>query len=160
MLNSRLSAPVVAFLAPLLLYSGALVSQYGFGLHPCEMCYWQRWPHQAAIVLALLALLLRRNDKAMRALTLLAAIAIAISGVIGIFHAGVEYGFWEGITTCATGGSGPVSLDSIMNAPLIRCDTAQWTLAGISLAGFNAIFSACAAAFVLTLLRRKTTSAA
>ena len=157
MLNSRLSAPVVAFLAPLLLYGGALVSQYGFGLHPCEMCYWQRWPHQAAIVLALL---LRRNDKAMRALTLLAAIAIAISGAIGIFHAGVEYGFWEGITTCATGSAGPVSLDSIMNAPLIRCDTAQWTLFGVSLAGFNAIFSLGAAALVLTLLRRKTTSAA
>ena len=158
MLNSRLAAPVVAFLAPLLLYAGALVSQYGFGLHPCEMCYWQRWPHQAAIVLALLALLLRRNDKAMRTLTLLAAIAIAISGAIGIFHAGVEYGFWEGITTCATGASGPVSLDSIMNAPLIRCDTAQWTLLGISLAGFNAIFSLGAAALVLTLLHRKTTS--
>lgn len=160
MLNSRLAAPVVALLAPLLLYGGALVSQYGFGLHPCEMCYWQRWPHQAAILLALLALILRRSDKAMRALTLLAAVAIAVSGAIGIFHAGVEYGFWEGVTTCATGAGGPVTLDSIMNAPLIRCDTAQWTLLGISLAGFNAIFSLGAAAFILTLLRRKTTSAA
>ena len=158
MLKSRLAAPLVAFAAPVLLYGGALVSQFGFGLHPCEMCYWQRWPHQAAILLALLALLLRRNDKAMRVLTLLAAVAIAISGAIGIFHAGVEYGFWEGITTCATGASGPVSLDSIMNAPLIRCDTAQWTLFGVSLAGFNAIFSLGAAALVLTLLRRKTTA--
>lgn len=158
MLKSRLAAPIVALAAPLLLYGGALVSQYGFGLHPCEMCYWQRWPHQAAILLALLALLLRHKDKAMRALTLLAAIAIAISGAIGIFHAGVEYGFWEGITTCATGSSGPVTLDSIMNAPLIRCDTAQWTIFGVSLAGFNAIFSLGAAAFVLTLLGRRTTS--
>lgn len=160
MLTSRLSAPVVALAAPLLLYGGALVSQYGFGLSPCEMCYWQRWPHQAAILLALLALLLRRNDQAMRLFTLLAAVAIAISGAIGIFHAGVEYGFWEGVTTCATGGGGPVSLDAIMNAPLIRCDTAQWTLLGISLAGLNAIFSLGAAALVLTLRRRKTTAAA
>ncbi|HWW56858.1 MAG TPA: disulfide bond formation protein B [Sphingopyxis sp.] len=160
MLNSRLAAPIVALTAPLLLYGGAIVSQYGFGLHPCEMCYWQRWPHQAAILLALAALLLRRSDKAMRTLTFFAAVAIAVSGAIGIFHAGVEYGFWEGITTCATGASGPVTLDSIMNAPLIRCDTAQWTLFGISLAGFNAIFSLGAAALVLTLLRRKTTSAA
>lgn len=158
MLKSRLSAPVVALAAPLLLYGGALVSQYGFDLHPCEMCYWQRWPHQAAILLALLALLLRRNAQVMRAFTLFAALAIAVSGAIGVFHAGVEYGFWEGITTCATGTAGPVSLDSIMNAPLIRCDTAQWTLLGISLAGFNAIFSLGAAALVLTLLRRKTTS--
>lgn len=158
MLRSRLAAPLAALLVPLLLYGGALVSQYGFGLHPCEMCYWQRWPHQAAMLLAALALLLRRNDKAMRALTLLAAIAIAVSGAIGIFHAGVEYGFWEGITTCATGAGGLVSLDAIMDAPLIRCDTAQWTLLGVSLAGFNAIFSLAGAALVLTLLRGKRTS--
>ncbi|MGV7122101.1 disulfide bond formation protein B [Sphingopyxis sp. 550A] len=160
MLQSRLAAPLVALAAPLLLYGGALVSQFGFGLHPCEMCYWQRWPHQAAIVLALLALLLNRNDKVMRALTLLAAIAIAVSGAIGIFHAGVEYGLWEGLTTCSTSHSGPISLDEIMAAPIIRCDVAQWRLFGISLAGFNAIFSLAAAALVLTLLRRRTTSAA
>ncbi|PQM28288.1 disulfide bond formation protein B [Sphingopyxis lindanitolerans] len=160
MLKSRLAAPLVALAAPLLLYGGALVSQFGFGLHPCEMCYWQRWPHQAAIVLALLALLLNRNDTAMRALTWLAAVGIAISGAIGIFHAGVEYGLWEGLTTCSTSHSGPISLDEIMAAPIIRCDVAQWRLFGISLAGFNAIFSLAAAALVLTLLRRRSTSSA
>ncbi len=159
MLTSRRAAPLIALAAPVLLYGGALVSQYGFGLHPCEMCYWQRWPHQAAILLALLALILRRNDGAMRALTILAAVAIAISGAIGVFHAGVEYGFWEGLTTCSTGATGPISLDQIMAAPVTRCDVPQWTLAGISLAGFNAIFSLGAAAFVLTLLRHRTTSA-
>lgn len=159
MLKSRLAAPLVALAAPLLLYGGALVSQFGFGLHPCEMCYWQRWPHQVAIMLALLALLLNRNDKAMRAQTFLAAIAIAISGLIGIFHAGVEYGLWEGLTTCSTTHSGPISLSDIMAAPIIRCDVAQWRLFGISLAGFNAIFSLAAAVLVLTLLRRRTTSA-
>ena len=160
MLNSRLAAPLAALLVPLALYGGALVSQFGFGLYPCEMCYWQRWPHQAAIVLALLALLLRANDRAMRALTLLAAVAIAISGAIGIFHAGVEYGFWEGLTTCSTTQSGPVTLDSIMAAPIIRCDVPQWTVFGVSLAGFNAIFSLAGAALVLTLLRRRPTSSA
>lgn len=160
MLPPRLAAPFVAFAAPLLLYGGALVSQYGFGLHPCEMCYWQRWPHKAAILLALLALILRGNDRAMRALTMLAALAIAISGAIGVFHAGVEYGWWEGLTTCSSGVSGPVSLDDIMAAPITRCDVPQWTLAGISLAGFNAIFSFAAAAFVLILLRRRSTTTA
>ncbi|NIJ38106.1 disulfide bond formation protein DsbB [Sphingopyxis panaciterrae] len=154
MLNSRYAAPAAAFAVPLFLYGGALVSQYGFGLHPCEMCYWQRWPHQVAMILAALALLLRRNDAAMRALTLLAAVAIAISGAIGIFHAGVEYGWWEGLTTCSTGATGPVSLSDIMAAPIVRCDVAQWTLGGVSLAGFNAIFSLAGAAFILSLLRR------
>src|SRR3546814_15843059 len=84
------------------------------------MCYWQRWPHQAAILLGLAALLMRRNDKAIRALTLLAALAIAVSGAIGVFHAGDEYGFWEGVTTCAPAAGGPVTLASIMHAPLLR----------------------------------------
>lgn len=158
MFSSRYAAPVVALIAPILLYGGALVSQYGFGLHPCEMCYWQRWPHQAAMVLAAVALLVRSNLLAMRVLTLLAAIAIAISGGIGVFHAGVEYGWWEGLTTCSSVASGTISLNDIMAAPLIRCDVAQWTLGPISLAGFNAIFSIGAAALVLTLLRRQPTS--
>ena len=87
-------------------------------------------------------------------------IAIAISGVIGVFHAGVEYGFWEGLTTCSTTQTGPITLDSIMAAPITRCDVPQWTFAGVSLAGFNAIFSLAAAALVLTLLRRGRTSTA
>ncbi len=107
--NNRYAAPLLALIAPLLLYGGALVSQYGFGLHPCEMCYWQRWPHQVAMVLAALALLLRRSDAAMRALTLLSAVAIAVSGAIGVFHAGVEYGLWEGLTTCSTAATGPMA---------------------------------------------------
>ena len=160
MFTSRYAAPLAALAIPLALYGGALVSQFGFGLHPCEMCYWQRWPHQAAIVLAALALLLSRNTAAMRGLTLLAAIAIAISGAIGVFHAGVEYGFWEGLTTCSTTQTGPITLDSIMAAPITRCDVPQWTFAGVSLAGFNAIFSLAAAALVLTLLRRGRTSTA
>lgn len=160
MFQSRIAAPLVALAAPVLLYGGALVSQFGFGLHPCEMCYWQRWPHQAAIVLALLALLFRRDDSLMRNLTLLAALAIAVSGAIGIFHAGVEYRFWEGLTTCSTSASGPISLNDIMAAPITRCDVPQWTFFGVSLAGFNAIFSLAGAALVLTLLRRRPTSAA
>ena len=32
-------------------------------------------------------------------------------------------------------------LEQIMKAPIVRCDAAQWTLFGISLAGFNAIIS-------------------
>ena len=52
--NAR-AARLIALLLPLGLLGGALGSQYIGGLYPCEMCYWQRWPHGAAVVLALLA---------------------------------------------------------------------------------------------------------
>lgn len=148
-------ARLVAILLPVALLGGAIGSQYLGGLHPCEMCMWQRWPHLAAIGAALAAIALRRNPPMSATFTALAALAILTSGVIGAYHAGVEYGWWEGFTTCTTirpiGGD---MLEAIMNAPLIRCDQAPWTLAGISLAGFNALFSIAGAALILLLVRR------
>lgn len=139
-------------LLPLALMAGALGSQYIGGLYPCEMCHWQRWPHYAAIILASLAFVLP-GPAARRGLILIAALAIAVSGAIGAFHAGVEYGWWEGLTRCSTGlsSSSGNTLNDIWATPAIRCDVAQWTLFGISLAGFNAIFSIGGAALILGL---------
>lgn len=145
-------ARLLALIVPSALMLGALGSQYVGGLHPCEMCYWQRWPHDAAIVLALFAFGTRVN-KASHVLVALAALAIMVSGGIGVFHAGVEYGWWPGITTCSTTAAG-VSLEDILRAPVVRCDVPQWTLLGISLAGYNAIISLGAGAVILGLLRR------
>jgi len=148
-------ARLAAILLPVALLGGAIGSQYLGGLHPCEMCMWQRWPHLAAIGAALAAIVLRRNPPMSATFTALAALAILTSGAIGAYHAGVEYGWWEGFTTCTTirpvGGD---MLEAIMNAPLIRCDQAPWTLAGISLAGFNALLSIAGAALILLLVRR------
>lgn len=141
-------ATALTFALPAALLAGAWGSQLIGHLYPCEMCHWQRWPHYAALGLALLALLI----KPMRtSLTLLAALAILISGGIGVFHAGVEYHWWEGFTTCSRIGG--ATLSDIMNAPIIRCDTAQWTLFGVSLAGFNAIISLAGGLYILHLLR-------
>ena len=139
----------LALIVPAGLLAGAYISQFGFGLYPCEMCWWQRYPHFAALALALAALWLPPR----RALVCLAGIAILLSGLIGGFHAGVEYGWWEGITGCAsavqaTGGS---ALDNILAAPLVRCDAAPWTLLGISLAGFNFLFSTAAGLAIVWL---------
>jgi disulfide bond formation protein DsbB len=144
----------VALLVPAALLLGAYGSQYIGGLVPCEMCWWQRYPHFAAVALALLAFALRGAPA--RTLVALAAVAIVVSGGIGIFHAGVEYHWWEGVTRCtvAAPASGADFRKEIMNAPIVRCDQAQWTLFGISLAGWNAIVSIPAGLYALWLLRR------
>ena len=146
-------ARLLALLIPAGLLGGALFSQYVGGLYPCEMCYWQRWPHGAAILLALGALFSPLNAPRTLLLTLLAALAIAISGAIGFFHAGVEVGWWEGITTCTANGA--KSLQDILNVPLVRCDQVQWEFLGISMAGWNAILSLGGAAAVAFLARNK-----
>ena len=126
----------LALLVPAGLLGGALGSQYLGGLHPCEMCYWQRWPHGAAIILAALAFVAGPSRASL--LTLLAAAAIAVSGAIGVYHALVELGILEGLTTC-TASAG--SLADILATPLVRCDQVQFAFLGISMAGWNAVLS-------------------
>ena len=142
----------IALGVPLALLGGAYLSQYGFGLAPCEMCWWQRYALFAALPFAVLGWI-RPSAKVLTALALL---AILVGGLIGGFHAGVEYGWWEGLTACSTTakiGSGS-ALDAIMDAPVIRCDVAPWTLFGISLAGWHFLISVPLALIGLANLRK------
>ena len=153
-LDGLRQARLLALAVPVVLLGGALLSEYVGKLYPCEMCWWQRYPHAAAILVAIAACVSPLAAPRTRLLTLAAAALIAVSGAIGAFHAGVEYGWWEGLTTCTT--SGATSLDDIMAVPLVRCDQVQWSLAGISLAGFNALISLGGALAIVLLARRKT----
>jgi disulfide bond formation protein DsbB len=151
------AARLIALLLPVALLGGALGSQYVGGLHPCEMCYWQRWPHGAAIVLALFAFTAPGTSQRSRTLTLLAALAIAVSGAIGVYHAGVEAKIFEGFTQCTATGRGLSTADllkQISRAPLVRCDEVQFRFLGISMAGWNAILSLGGAALILILSLR------
>ncbi|MBS0474005.1 MAG: disulfide bond formation protein B [Proteobacteria bacterium] len=152
-------ARLLALVVPAALLIAVYVGQYGFGLAPCEMCWWQRYPHFAAAALALLAFVLRGQA---RLLVALAGLAILVSGAIGLLHAGVEYGWWEGFTTCTAnalvGTADP--LKAILNAPIVRCDEVQWSLFGISLAGYNFLVSTGTALLIFALLRRSRGAAA
>ena len=67
----------------------------------------------------------------------------------------------ETFADCATAvkfGGDPLA--AIMNAPTVRCDEAQWSIFGISLAGFNFVISCAAAGVIFALLARASRSAA
>jgi disulfide bond formation protein DsbB len=158
MRNPLALARALALLVPAAALAGAFGSQYLGGLVPCEMCWWQRYAHMAALALALLAFLVRG-----RALVWLAALAIAVSGAIGVYHAGCELHYYKCLTQCtatiAPGGSTDDFLKAIMAAPLVRCDDIQWSFLGISMAGWNAILSLGSALMILWLsLRRPRTT--
>lgn len=152
MSSATTQAQRLALAIPAALLLGAYVSEYGYGLYPCDMCWWQRYAHFAALALAAISFVAQPK----RVWIGLAAVAIFVSGVIAGFHAGVEYGWWEGLTTCSAASSGGGDpLASIMAAPLVRCDEVQWSLLGISLAGFNFLISVAGAVAVLLLLRKR-----
>ncbi len=119
---------------------GAVGSQLFAGLIPCELCLYQRWPHGAAVLIGVLALL-----SGGRLLPLLGALAATTSGVIGIYQTGLERNWWEGVTACTSGPVGGLTADDLMNqimaAPLVHCDEVQWQFLSLSMASWNALIS-------------------
>lgn len=147
-------ANLVALAVPLALLGGAYGFQYIGGLVPCEMCWWQRYAHFAALGLAVAAFVLPVK----RLFVALSGLALAAASAIGGYHAGVEYGWWKGLTECTTTVSfsnGGDPLAAIMAAPVIRCDVVQWKLMGISMAGYDFLISGAAALVVFALMARK-----
>lgn len=132
---------------------GALAFQYVGGMAPCALCIWQRWPHVVALV-AGLGLVLPGPWAG------LGALGAGVSGAIGIYHTGVERDWWEGPSSCTSGGdlsglSAQELLDQIMAAPVVRCDEVPWEMVGLSMASWNAILSfGLAALWVLSIRLR------
>jgi disulfide bond formation protein DsbB len=133
----------LAFVVGLLTILAALASQVIGGLVPCELCLEQRWAYYYGLPL-LLAVLLTWNRLPLAVWYVAMAIVTAVflwGAYMGAYHAGVEWGFWPGPTAC-TGVGEAMDFNSLNNmTPVIGCDVVQFRLAGISLAGFNALIS-------------------
>jgi disulfide bond formation protein DsbB len=122
-------------LGALALILGALGFQYIGGVVPCEMCHWQRWPHIAAAIIGIVGVAFAR-DKA-RALAWAIVLLVTVSGLIGLYQSGMQWGFLPGPTSC----SGHRFVIGSTMVPDVQCDVVTWSLFGLSLAVYNAIFS-------------------
>ena len=141
--------PMLIGLAAAGLLGAALVSEYGFGLHPCQLCLWQRWPHAIAVALALGALAVASGLRRGLA-TAAIGLVLAAGTAIAVLHVGVEAGWWTGPTDCVgppLGMTDPSAMvDALMDTPLVRCDEVVFRFLGLSMAGWNALLSAGLAA--------------
>jgi disulfide bond formation protein DsbB len=120
---------------------GALAFQYIGGLAPCVLCIWQRWPHLVALIFAGMAIW-----RGGWVWPVLAGLAALTSGGIGVFHVGVEQGWWEGLAQCSVNTLAGVSASDLLNTDVTvgapaACDKVAWSLFGISMPGWNVIAS-------------------
>jgi disulfide bond formation protein DsbB len=149
---TRHKVQVLALIGSAGLLLGALAFQYIGGMAPCALCIWQRWPHVVALAgagaLVVPGVLL----------PLIGAGGAAASGGIGMYHTGVERGWWPGPASCSAGGdlsglSAEELLAQIMAAPVVRCDAVPWEMLGLSMASWNAVVSFGIAGLWLVSLR-------
>ena len=134
------------------LLAGAYLFQ-ALGYPPCAMCWWQRYPHFAAVAIGALGLAVQG-----RLVPALGALAAAVTAGIGVFHTGVERDWWEGPSSC-TGSGGLEGLSgadllTVTGPRVVMCDQVSWELFGLSMASWNALFSALLVLVWLAAVRR------
>lgn len=130
----------------------AYISQYGFNLQPCVLCLYQRKPYFAALLLSGIAFF--TDTKTARLLLAFCAVSFLAGSCIAAYHTGVELGWWAGTASCG-GGNLPAnaSIEELRHylsrQPVVRCDVPAWTLFGISMTGYNLMYSTALAAFTI-----------
>ena len=135
----------------------ALIIEHGFGYIPCKLCLEQRVPYYVGIPLMLVAAVaasMRLPGIVARGLLLAGALLMAWGLYMGVFHSGVEWGWWPGPTDCGavagpTGTGGNGVLDAINTVIPPSCDEAALRILGLSLAGWNALASLALGAVAL-----------
>jgi disulfide bond formation protein DsbB len=142
---------VAVALLSALAVGGALAIEHFGGIAPCPLCLDQRIAYYAAVPLALFAfMLLPGNVPLCRALLALLAVGFLANAGLGVYHSGIEWGWWPGPETCS--GAGTIAttpgalLESLKNPRVVRCDAAALRILGLSLAGYSALTSAFLAA--------------
>ncbi len=141
----------------------ALGFEHVGGYIPCKLCLEQRTPYYIGIPLMLAAAAaatLKVPGVVTRGLLLAGGLLMAYGAYLGVYHSGVEWGWWAGPTDCgvvnapATGGTGGI-LDAINTVIPPSCDQAAGRFLGLSFAGWNVLASvALAAGAFVGALRR------
>jgi disulfide bond formation protein DsbB len=161
--NPALAAALAITAIAALTLAGAWFFQLVLDIRPCPLCLEQRYAYYLAIPLgALVAWAAARpapRAVLVAGLALLALAALA-NAWLGFYHAGVEWGFWQGPAEC----SGPVLdlgkagslFDNLDKVKVIRCDEVQWRFLGLSLAGYNVLISLAMAALAAWGITKST----
>lgn len=139
----------------------AQASESWWGLAPCILCLWQRWPYRIAAVLAALGVVLPGRARAV--LVALSGISILASAAIAALHVGVEQHWWPSpLPGCAAPTAGPASqsIDDMMRglaaAPAKPCDEPTYLIPGlpISMAAMNLLYALGLGGLALVFARR------
>ncbi len=171
MIKTILSNPLISLglvtIASITALSAALIGEHIFGLQPCNLCVYQRYPFAIGIILGLIGMALYRKTMISRAILGVLGLNFLANSAIAFYHTGVEQKWWasmfEGcVVPMLDEESGKSLLESIMGTPLTSCTDIQWLdpILGLSMANYNVafcfgLFVFCMASAVMTKKARQ-----
>ena len=140
----------------ILVLGSALWFEHFLGYVPCDLCLKQRIPYYIGIPVLLLgtvSLFVGLPTRLVRFLLLIGLLCLVTTIMLGVYHAGIEWKFWAGPASCASGSSGEAGdaatlLSRLADSVPPSCDEAAGRFLGISFAGWN-VLSAAVLAYIL-----------
>lgn len=162
--SGRQSIPAVLLLTlgMAVVILSALGLEYFGHYIPCELCLKERIPYYVGIPAAILAILsagLKMPATTTRVLIGIVVIAMLIGAGLSVYHAGVEWKFWEGPSSCTASlntiskSAGDLLSDlSIQHEP--SCSEAALRILGLSLSGWNVVATLVLAALGIFAVRK------
>ncbi|MDD3019648.1 MAG: disulfide bond formation protein B [Alphaproteobacteria bacterium] len=136
LLPPRLVAIFIAGISVLSL-AAAFISQFGFGLKPCDLCLIQRVPFALNAGLGLIGMACLGWTRTVIGLS---GLFFLINSGVAFYHSGVERHWWKGFSGCSTpdmSGSIEDLMARIQSTDVTRCDEIPWDLFGLSMANYN-----------------------
>ncbi len=137
------------FASALMLATAHAFETFG-GYQPCTLCLRQREVYWIAGGVALAGIVASRTPSVARFRWLFDA-GLAVIFLVGlgaaVYHAGAEWKWWPGPTTCSSAGRGvdlsdlAAIADGTAKIKPPACDEATWRFLGLSMAGWNALVS-------------------
>jgi disulfide bond formation protein DsbB len=154
-LKPRHAIPGILFVASVTI-AAAWTFQVIGGYAPCPLCLQQRWPYYAIIPIAIILLWTSGRERLVRAGLLLIALIMFAGAALAVYHAGIEWRWWQGPQACSGGAGLTGTLPDLSNLSVVRCDEAALRILGLSLAGWNALISLLIAGLALAAARRRS----
>ena len=151
---------VVVLAGMIVVVGSALGFEHLGGYAPCALCLEQRNPYYWGIPLLAIGVLssiggFRWPGYVIRGLLLIGFFCMLATAALGVYHSGVEWGYFDAPLSCGAGLSATSSdagnlLDSLATAKPPSCADAAGRFLGLSFAGWNVL---AAAALALIALR-------
>jgi disulfide bond formation protein DsbB len=149
---------ILLLLSSALALAMAYISQYIFGLQPCQLCFWQRKPFFAIIVLSSLFLTTSALKKYQTLAIKISILLLLVNAAIAFYHSGVEQKWFKGLDSCSSISSQPNNLEELKLAlektKAVRCDEVQFVFLKLSMASWNMLYCLWLAITSLVLVKK------
>ena len=134
--------------------STAYFIQYVLGHKPCNLCFIERIPYIASIILISLIFIINKFEKIIFTVILLFFI---FGAIVSFYHFGIEQGFFNESLVCDLGNNANLSKEQLLkqleNSSVVSCKDVTFRILGFSLATINTIISIVLSAIMIKVIK-------